>query len=243
MISARLQGGLGNQLFQIATATALAWRNGDNAIFDFESCYTPLQGKPATNYRENIFRNIKEGTFEPEAYYKEPSHEFRPIPYQKGLLIDGYYQSERYFSDVLDKIQDLFVLEDFRVEVGDITAIHVRRGDYQKNPGIFPLCTLEYYQNAIDMIGGKFMVFSDDPDWCKENIKGNNIKHSGYKTDVLDLSIMASCKNIIGSNSSFALWAYFLNRNKDKVGIFPKVWFGPEGPSQETMHPQGVIKL
>ena len=55
MVSSFLQGGLGNQMFQIAAAYALALRNNDKAVFDFDKCSSPLQGFKSTKYQNNIF--------------------------------------------------------------------------------------------------------------------------------------------------------------------------------------------
>lgn len=243
MISARLQGGLGNQLFQISAAQSLAWDNDDVAIFNFESCYTPLQGNKATKYSDTIFRNITQGEPDVDFFWKEPSHEFCVIPYRKNLLLDGYFQSLDYFRNNLIRIRDLFVTTDLTSECGIYTGIHVRRGDYLRFPNVFHQCDLDYYRRAMDVIGGEFIVVSDDINWCRENLAGDNIQYSEFKDDVLDLSLLASCKNIIGSNSTFALWGYYLNRNKDCIGIFPEKWFGSEGPSSRTIYPDNVIKL
>ena len=62
MIGCKLQGGLGNQMFQIAAATALALRNNDITGFDLTNCHTPLQGNPSFFYKTNIFRNINDIT-------------------------------------------------------------------------------------------------------------------------------------------------------------------------------------
>ena len=44
MISCNLQGGLGNQMFQIAASVSLAISNNDTYSYNFETCYTPNQG-------------------------------------------------------------------------------------------------------------------------------------------------------------------------------------------------------
>ena len=83
MITCALQGGLGNQMFQIAAASALAWRNDNEAIFDLNSHYLPLQGRKAANYTENIFRKVNFGT--PPAHqkvYHEPYHHIRICPHR-----------------------------------------------------------------------------------------------------------------------------------------------------------------
>ena len=42
MITCKLQGGIGNQMFQIAVTHALALKNNDKCCFNFNQCYTPL---------------------------------------------------------------------------------------------------------------------------------------------------------------------------------------------------------
>ena len=58
MISCNLQGGLGNQMFQIAATVSLALSNKDNYSFNFHKCYTPNQGNQSTKYIDNFFKNI-----------------------------------------------------------------------------------------------------------------------------------------------------------------------------------------
>lgn len=82
-------------------------------------------------------------------YYKEPFHEFSRIPYEEGkdLIIDGYFQSEKYFkrSVVLDlyRITDELRKKIWNIcgnilEKGETVSIHVRRGDYLKLPHALP---------------------------------------------------------------------------------------------------------
>ena len=58
MIYCNLKGGLGNQMFQIATTIAHAKRVGSDYYFDFSNCQTPNQGKPSNHYSNTIFKNI-----------------------------------------------------------------------------------------------------------------------------------------------------------------------------------------
>ena len=55
MITVRLQGGLGNQLFQIATGYALSVENNDEFLLDPNNHHLPLQGNHNTTYLDNIF--------------------------------------------------------------------------------------------------------------------------------------------------------------------------------------------
>jgi hypothetical protein len=70
-----------------------------------------------------------------------------------------------------------------------------------------------------------FIVISDDIGWCKENIKGENVYYSHYEDEVFDLSVIKNCDNNINANSSFSWWGAWLNKNKNKKIICPKIWF------------------
>lgn len=120
----------------------------------------------------------------------------------------------------------------------DSIALHIRHGDYEKIPN-FGLCSLEYYQNAIDILSKnlnnpKFYIFTEDPNWAKLNLKFN----VPYKIIIFNesknavgraygelLKVMASCKHFIIANSTFSWWGAFLSKNKYKIIISPKPWF------------------
>ena len=58
MITTQLQGGLGNQLFQMSAAIGLAFRNEDEAAFDISSFGDTVQGFNPNKYVENVFREV-----------------------------------------------------------------------------------------------------------------------------------------------------------------------------------------
>ena len=72
----------------------------------------------------------------------------------------------------------------------------------------------------------KFLVFSDDMDWCKNNFKGDNfIFCEKNDVDILDIFRMSLCKHNIISNSSFSWWGAWLNNNPTKIVVAPRNWF------------------
>lgn len=255
MISSHLQGGLGNQMFQIAAAHALALRNGTESCFDLAGCYTPLQGNPSTKYKNNILSKITQAniTYHRDVYY-EPNFCYNELPNKKSLIISGYFQSEKYFNDYKKEIIDLFDLSP-SPNVSDYlfgfvnmkyptTAVHVRRGDYLKNPDFHPVCSVEYYKKAMNDIGkSNFIFVSDDMEWVKENFKDANIWYSNFTDEISDFKLMSLCDNNIISNSSFSWWAAYLNKNESKKVIAPKKWFGPKGPqdTQDIIPSEWVI--
>jgi hypothetical protein len=98
-------------------------------------------------------------------------------------------------------------------------SIHVRRGDYLSEEFKGLLKNKEYYYNEIKKIDNQknitnILVFSDDIQWCKENIIDKRIIYIEGQKDYEDLYLMSLCENNISSQSSFSWWAEFLNKNK-----------------------------
>jgi hypothetical protein len=257
MITCQLQGGIGNQLFQIAATYALALKNNDTCIFNFMNCNTPLQGNPSGKYKNNILKNVVENLdFEPRVYFREESFSYQELPYAEGLCLIGYFQSEKYFIDYNDEIKKLFSISFNDVRTireffnfwgcldKPITSVHVRRGDYLKNSEFHEPCSIEYYQKAMQEIGDSYFIFiSDDMDWVKENFKGTNIIYSTLNDEILDFTLMTQCDNNIIANSSFSWWGAYLNKNNNTV-IAPKKWFGPSGPKDsQDIIPEYWVKI
>ena len=238
MITSFLMGGIGNQMFQIAAATALAISNNDKAVFDFTKCHTPGQGNVSIKYKDNIFKNITHITDLKYDYIFEEMtpNIYKKIPYQHNMLIKGYFQNICYFKEYIQIIQDLFYINPDHIlyiqkqlpeidNFNSVTSVHIRRGDYLKLPDIFPLCTKEYYNKAMNSLQNqKFVFISDDIEWVKQNYTGKNIFYSELKDEILDLTLMTMCKNNIIANSSFSWWGAFLNKNKNKQVFAPPYW-------------------
>ena len=239
MITCLLQGGLGNQMFQIATATALASDYNDEAVFSTQNHHLPLQGRKVINYLDNIFSRVKiiDAQVEYKSIFQEPSYSYTPIVYTPHMMLVGYFQSEKYFKHHAKKIQHLFsptpVVEKYLQErYGSIlntntTSLHVRRGDYLKFKDTHPLCEKEYYYQALDCIPEKdtVLIFSDDLKWCQTNLDVPNAIFIENESDYIDLFLMSKCKCNIIANSSFSWWGAWLNNNPEKTVIAPKRWF------------------
>ena len=71
-----------------------------------------------------------------------------------------------------------------------------------------------------------YVIFSDDIQWCKENIGGlvgNRevvfVDWNKGEQSFRDIQLMTLCKHNIIANSSFSWWGAWLNQNDDKVVI------------------------
>lgn len=238
MVTAFLMGGLGNQMFQIAVAHSIALDNNDEAVFDFTKCHTPHQGNTSDRYENNLFKLVKSKIdIKYQHLFEEAEiNVYKQIPYNYGLMIRGYFQNIKYFKHHQKQIQDLFYIDQNNIffikdkfknftDFSNTTSVHVRRGDYLKFPDVHPLCSKEYYANAMNtLIDQKFIFVSDDIEWVKQNFKGSNITYSDLNDEVLDLTLMTMCSNNIIANSSFSWWGAFLNRNKNKQVLSPPCW-------------------
>ena len=128
----------------------------------------------------------------------------------------------------------------------DSIGVHVRRGDYVSNKHAnahHGLASIDYYNAAAIycstyLKNPHFLVFSDDIAWCKQNLKfGDNVTYIEGNTGpeaFEDIRIMSACKHNIIANSSFSWWGAWLNNNKDKIVIAPRIWFQDEKANRET---------
>jgi hypothetical protein len=265
-ISTNHRGGIGNVMFKLAASISTAIDNNVDYLFSNEFIRPPdiqyaTQGYPDYRvYYQSILRGIQFQDKLPTPYlvYTEPGFEYIPIPYEKGtnLLLDGGFQSERYFVNNKETIINLFKIPDhieFQIkeavpDINNFIAIHVRRGDYVNLPNHHPVQTREYYQKAVEEVGidNKFLIFSDDLEGCKDMFDFIPTKYF-YSTEVdwSDLYMMSICKDNIIANSSFSWWAAYLNANPNKKVIAPSKWFGSANAHLNTkdLIPDNWIKI
>lgn len=248
MITGKLEGGLGNQLFMQAFIFAYAKKHyfrycvetkvNNPHIYDKGDYHLRAYRFPGINYCSDQ-HNLQ--------VYKESSFRYQEIPVMDNVCFSGFWQSWKYFDEYRNDVLNAFALP-YKKNEG-VVSIHVRRGDYLKYPNHHPVVTEAYLGKAIYffMQRGyfKFKVFSDDIQWCKENLPQQNIEmeFSEGQDEVQDLIDASCCEMNIGSNSSYSWWIYYLNQNKNKIGVFPKKWFGDMLPHdiQDLFLPNSIL--
>lgn len=157
----------------------------------------------------------------------------------------GYFQSENYFKGYEELIlqdfnyqPDLSLYDSVVVETlqsPGVTAIQFRRGDYVTNMATnlsIGVCPMDYYERAVNHIKSqsnlvRFLVFSDDIEWCRQNVKLEDAVYVERKggSPLDDMFLAAGCENIILANSTFSWWCAWLNQNPNKMVIAPKIWY------------------
>lgn len=159
----------------------------------------------------------------------------------KDNNIPFFAQDEKYFEKYKDEIKALY--SDGITPNGiNAVGIHVRRAKNPINPEepaysengfyadlghhLHEDMSDNYYVRAMAMFPGeKFIVFSDDPEWCEKQaiFEGCTIARGN---EIEDMNNLASCRGIIGANSSFSWWAAYLS-SAVRI-VFPKRWFANE---------------
>ncbi len=269
MIIVRFFGGLGNQMFQYGLYTALK-KTGKTVRADYtwyETRNLPEMPKVLRtdiefasskdiqklgDYRQDILSKVHRKLFGIcKTHYYEPQygHFDEHVLEMENAYIDGYWQSEKYFSRYRADLQKAFQLTNpldsknkemlERIRNSNSVSVHFRLGDYmaEGNTGLYgDVCTKEYYASAIRYFLDQnkeytFFIFSNEPKKVMEQFEGVHCMVVDINDDEAghyDMFLMSQCKHNIIANSSFSWWAAWLNENEDKEVIAPDVWFTTE---------------
>ena len=159
-IRIKLTGGLGNQMFQFATAFAIAKRNNVRLSLDlnyinqrqlfngFElekvfNIYSKVSFlNKALSFQSINFKEILNKIDVTFYNFKEPHFHYtsKILDIPKHSFLDGYWQSELYFKDYSKEIKKIFNFSDKLDEQNELISndinqsnsisIHIRRGDF-----------------------------------------------------------------------------------------------------------------
>ena len=181
------------------------------------------------------------------------------------VYLNGYWQSEKYFEKY-----GALIAKDFqfrtpllkenialseRIKSAESVSLHVRRTDFIADPKVAQVhgvCTPDYYVNAVSKLKKQYehlkgFVFSDDPQWAKDNIVTDipleYVTNNSGKNSYVDMQLMSMCKHNIIANSSFSWWAAWLNKNEDKVVCAPGNWFADKSINTKDLYPKTWLKL
>ena len=168
MLSVHIQGGLGNQLFQIFALIASSIEN--KIPFSIQYYETTSGGIKRPTYWNTFLKHLKQYTFVNSKHnfvkYNEPNFHYSklPVTISENVMYVGYFQSEKYFKSVFSEICELIRLEDIKNEVkselcekylnknGINISMHFRLGDYKYLQNVHPLIDNQYYINSLNYI-------------------------------------------------------------------------------------------
>lgn len=242
LVTCKIYGQIGNQLFQIATTLAYAWDYQATPLF-------PGLHNPAWNIslnKDRLFSRLDASSptrpflnlFTESSWFSS-----QKIPFRKDQILDGYFQSWKHFHHHRRRLLEVFAPSAFTVnylkskyqEIIDnpnTVGIHVRTQCKRTHEnGNHPFWGIEYYQRALDHFpkDATFIIFSDRINWCKKHFArlSKNFIYIDGNYGIEDLFLLAKCKHNILCNSSFSWWAAYFNENPDKKVIFPLLWKDP----------------
>lgn len=260
-----LKGNWGNQLFQFALSKELqnlgyeiafdtSWYKHNSIKLLIDSAFSISLSvigdeitKKYANLDNSYFSRVRKKIMRKSTHLIEKQSMFNnyifDLDNKNIYILDGYWQSYRYFDNVLPYLKNLLFTESNRAKYREILknrygcnkiflAIHVRGGDYKNNSQLV-LLKSEYYEKAYSFIRRNIsseiipIVFSDDIDETKKRVYNIDYKYCDWTSNAMeDFFLMASCHHHIIANSSFSYWAAILSENE--IGhsvIYPNVWF------------------
>ena len=261
MISCKLQGGLGNQLFQIYTTIAYACQTNKKFFFlNIEELKSSVTDRHT--YWDYFLKSLKPFLIDPELINKDKlliirekgfTYDALPLPIseKKINILNGYFQSYKYFDYYFQTINRLLKIDDIKVDLTNKyrklindefpVSMHFRLGDYKKLPEHYVILSVDYYRAALSCILEttpltKVLYFCEEQDLedvettiATLRLEFPNIKFIRADPELEDwqqLILMSLCRNNIIANSTFSWWAAYLNTYREKKVVYPNTWFG-----------------
>ncbi|MEK7202850.1 MAG: alpha-1,2-fucosyltransferase [Patescibacteria group bacterium] len=261
----KIQGGLGNQMFQYACGRNLEL-SGKKIIFDTSF----FNGDKA---KKDTARNFKLNNFDIKTKAKFSNKKYliiniiNKIKRKLGFKQEFFYQSEKYFKNIKNIIHKEFTLKNSLAKESlmwqekismteNSVSLHIRRGDYvqKKETNAFHgTCDIQYYKKAIEKITEilknkniEIFVFSDDIDWAKENLLLSYPTHFVSDPQIPDyeeIFLISLCRHNIIANSTFSWWGAWLNKNSNKIIMAPKQWTVAKTSDELDILPINWIKI
>lgn len=258
-VGIRLEGGLGNQLFQFALGLTLANSNNSMLKIDVSKLHSygtrEIELEPLLTSNEIV-------TNEPKIKnsLKEKGFAFQQEFLNSPVFTwqEGYFQSWKYFQSIEVEIKKrLLGKEDIQSQNKSIglpesfIALQVRRGDYLNPEQIkfHGICGLDYYKFALELarkVVGDLpaVVFSDDQDaaefFASQLPNSQPDKPIIGETALETLRRLTAGKSHIIANSSFGWWGSWLSESS-QLTIAPRPWFNDASiNTRDLLPPQWI---
>jgi len=225
MFTVQLQGGLGNQLFQLAFLMYIQKITGKRFFLD------SLQS-PEAHSKENYFKTLFSKW---NCYLSKPCsiiHENRYLRWEdwkqkvnvpQPLKLIGYFQRYQYTDPIREEFIHSLTFDETVLQKYTISTkffIHVRGGDYLGNSFHFVDLKQYYTKCMANHPNQEFVIFTNDIPYATSLFSEIPIIQ---ESEVDTLLLMSKAKGCICGNSSFSWWGAYLNPNRPIY--FPSKWF------------------
>lgn len=250
-VTARIYGQLGNNMFQVATASALAWDN------EAKPCFPDFQ-TDSDLYKHVFFRVNNRPLERPILFqWDETIFWHHTIPFHPDMLMIGYFQSEKYFAHYRDRLLELYEPHpddmdymqkkyDWLFTHPNTVGVQLRYYKWEHPTGdLFPQYGKEYLEATMRLFPSSslFVVSSNNLEFARKNIPewAQNVVFLENEPNYIDMNLLRYCKHNIITNSSFGWWAAWLNQNPDKKVVRPAIWIN--GLNTQDVCPQEWISV
>jgi hypothetical protein len=170
------------------------------------------------------------------------------------IVLNGYYQSFKYFKNYYKEIYSILQFDQikenskFYTSTSPSISMHFRLGDYKYLPDHHPILGIEYYIKSLELIFLKINTQDVTILYCHEDEDYLHVESmivtlktlfpksffqriSGDLPDWEQLFVMSLCDHNIIANSTFSLWAAYINTNVNNIVCYPSLWFGNQIPN------------
>jgi hypothetical protein len=231
MITAKLIGGLGNNMFQYAIARIIADQKQCNLLVEGIDTLTKVFPN-AVNITDRIdlCGNVLEVGYKSEEKYLHHINMSKISSHNGPINIEGFFQKYELYKNHKSTIKNWFSFDEsgFKKPTKKDLIIHHRLGDYVRlNWQLFPEDVMKIIKNNNIEYENCYIV-TDDP--SNKILNSYNINAIILKqTELEDLTFMKYANQLIISHSSFSWWAAFLG-NQNKIytpmgnGTTPHIW-------------------
>ncbi len=257
-VTIKLQGGVGNRLFQVAAAAAYAKKNHLPLIISDK--YFKSKSTRKILHRLHFKKKIPTSN----SFKEVDPYIFQPIPIRKNINLEGFFISKKYFEMEKKWIQELFapskrIKKYLQKKYHSVLShkncvgLHIRTfyPDYLSQ-GLnvyktYPPPDLQYIEKALSLFpkDSVFLVCSDHIGWCKKNLKqfNRNFYFVENEKQYHDFYLLSLCKHGITSNSTFSWWSSFLNPHPNKKIIYRTPWVHQFSYKEEDLFFEDWIKI
>ena len=247
----KLQGGIGNQFFQIAFGEYMSSGKFGKISYTADSYITDTYGRKCVadslidgleitskdDLHKDVAVSLKESAL--NSLLCQMLNYFMQENSIDTCVLDGYWQDARYVSQASISLLRLalkkYFIKNSNNSVDSVfnaincsrnaIAVHIRRHDY-KHHGV---CVEEYYTGVLlwlqsNYLDSEIFVFTDEPNYTGYFLNECNIKHKIVNSgdDLIDLQLMANCRMHVIANSSYSWWGAILSDSKGT--IYPLPW-------------------
>jgi GT2 family glycosyltransferase len=253
----KLTGGTGNQLFGFFTAYSVSQLTSSPLIIDLSN-YT--RSNPRKFSLQPLLGNhITLGKSKKHIPLKEQGFNFDPrvMSAPAGHVLEGYFQSPKYFQSFRREIIDLFQ-RSIPLSAAQLNSkrivLHARRGDYTTGKAFefHGVCSYDYYVAGVkhlrSILGNlPVEIFSDDDATANQLVDLIDNSHRSLlndsSTDLQVIRYMSTGSGFVLSNSTFGWWASWMNPSIETPTVCPTPWFSNEEINDKDLIPDHWIKL